>query len=821
MLKNYFKIAFRNLFKNKVYSFINIFGLALGIACCLLIGLYVTNEWNYDQFHEKADRTYRVWYEETTPDGRELLNTATPVVLGTTLRSSIPEVEHLTYLYRFSNLARSSADDDPLSESFLVVNRDFFEMFDFEIVRGSDESMFDSPSSVVISEQTAERFFGTLDPLQQVLSIRTGDSYRDYTVTAVIENPPVNSSLGYSVLMPYQNLDILISEQGRQSWFNIFGNTYITLREGVSPGDLDVKLEDMMRAALGDELYESTQYTIGLQPLTDIHLNNEMPQSLAEVTDPAYIYILAAIALLILLIACVNFMTLSISRSASRAREVGVRKTIGAVRSHLMYQFWGEAFLMTLIALSLGVVFAEVLLPFFNELSGTELSLQYGFQPVAILVGLSFLISILAGIYPALVLSGFKPVEVLKGRLNLSSDKARFQQFMVVFQFSLSIAMIISTMTIHRQMSYIQNKNLGYQKDQVLVLESGFTNSPQSSTVEVYEQAAQRRDLLENLLEASGDIESVSLSSYTPIQTGGWFRMGFYDESDRERAFHGNFVDEDFIPAMGIAITAGRNFSAENPADARRSIMVNRAAADYFGWENPVGQRLPGQDFIDHEVIGVVENFHFESLHTPVEPLVISMNPEILFSGISNLALNNSFDPRYSVRFSTGNLEEMIASIRNAWQQIAPGVPFNYSFVDEALDAEYRQEERLSRIVTTGSVLAILIACLGLFGLASLMVVRRTKEIGVRKVLGASSGSIVFLVNREFSKLVLVSFLISAPVAWYIMSNWLQDFAYRIELGVGIFLAAGFFALAIAWFSVSYQSIRATLINPTESLRSE
>lgn len=821
MIKNYLKIAFRNLLKHKLYSAINIFGLAVGIACCLLIGLYVLNEWSYDTFHSKSDRIYRTWVNETTPDGRELINTSTPVILGPTLRDNIPEVEHITYVYRFSNLTRTGRDQDPLTEEVLVVNDDFFEIFDFEVVNGNREQLFTNPSSVVISRETARRFFGTEDPIQQVLSIRTGDQYRDFTVTAVLEDPPPNSSLRYHILMPYQNLEELIGEQGMQSWFNIFGATYLTLVEGTKPDQLQPKLASMMEGALGPDLYQETQYRIGLQPITDIHLNTDLPAGLAEVTDPAYTYLLAGIALLILLIACVNFMTLSISRSTSRAKEVGIRKTIGAVRQHLMYQFWGEALLMSLIALGVGITFAEVLLPFFNDLSQTSLALNYNIGTVGLLLLLSFAISFIAGIYPALILSGFRPVEVLKGRLNLSTDRGRFQQFMVVFQFSFSIALIIGTMTIYQQLNYVQNKNLGYQKDQVLQLESGFTNSPQTPPGEVLERAARRKDLLENELGALPEFQSISTSSYTPVQTGGWFRMGFYDDQDQSNNFHANFVDADFIPALGIKMVAGRNFSDDNPSDAQRAIIVNETAVDYFGWDNPIGQRLPGRDFRDHEIIGVVEDFHYESLHTSIEPLVLAINSEILFSGISNLNIRSSFDPRFTIKFSTGNLAETISSIREGWEQVAAEAPFNYTFVDEALDSQYRQEQRLSRIIATGAGLAIIIACLGLFGLASLMVVRRTKEIGVRKVLGASASSIILLVNKEFSRLVAIAFLIAAPIAWYMMSRWLQDFAYRIDLGLGLFALAGLSAFAVAWLTVSYQSIKATLVNPVESLRSE
>lgn len=821
MLKNYFKIAFRNLFKNKVYSFINIFGLAIGIACCLLIGLYVQNEWSYDTFHSKSDRIYRAWTEETVENGRVLLNTSTPIPLRPALEEYIPEVERSTYIYAFNNLVEIPDNPDPQDEDILVVNNDFFDIFDFELLQGDRETMFDNPSSVILSEQTAERLFGSENPLQQTLSIRMGDEYQTFTVTGILEDAPSNSSLNYNILMPDEMLDQLVGERAYNSWFNVFGTTYVLLSESADPSTLDARFQSMMQTVLGEDLYNETQYTVGLQPLTDIHLNPDFPPNIASVSDPAYSYILAAIALLILFIACVNFMTLSISKSASRAKEVGIRKTIGAIRQHLMYQFWGEAFMMTVLSIVVGVAFSELLLPLFNELSGTALVFNLSVETLGILAGLAILISLVAGIYPALILSGFKPVEVLKGRLNLSADKSFFRQSMVVLQFSLSIALIFGTITVQRQLNFIQNKNLGYQKDQVVVIESGLSAGPAVPLGEVMQASYQRKNLLQNEIASIHGIEAISAASYTPVQAGGWYRIGFRDNQDQQQNIHANVVDADFISTLGIEVIQGRDFSNENPSDERRAMIVNQALVDYFGWENPIGQRLPGPEFEDHEIIGVVENFHYESLHTSIEPLALAINAEMLFSGINNMSISSSPAPRFSFKLNTTDLNSTMASIQNAWEKIAPGTPFNYTFIDQSLDAQYRQEQRLSEIVTTGSIFAIVIACLGLFGLASLMVIRRTKEIGVRKVLGATSSSIVLLVNKEFTKLVLIAFVIAVPVAWYLMSGWLENFAYRIDIGLGIIVLAGLSAMVVAWLTVSYQSIKATLVNPVESLRSE
>lgn len=827
MFLNYLKIAFRNLFKNKVYSFINIFGLAIGIACCLLIGLYVHNEWSYDQFHSDSDRLYRAWVHEDYGNDEIYFNSVSPLILAPALERNIPEVEQTSRFTNLFNLVKHPDQSESVSEAISIVDPAFFEMFDFEVIRGDAAQTKNNPGTVVITQQTAQQFFGEEDPIQQTLGIQFGDTFDDFTVVAVVKNPPLNSSIQFGILIPFSNSSKVFGQNSLTNWFSVSTETYVLLRENSRMDDINEKMKTMMVTELGnrygDEFNEGDlTYTVGLQPITDIRLNTEIPAGIAEVSDPVYSYILGAIALLVLLIACVNFMTLAISRSASRAREVGIRKTIGAVRRHLMLQFWGEALLMTMIALCGGILLAELLLPRFNSLSGTGLQFELFSGNILILFGIgTVLISFIAGIYPALIISGFKPVEVLKGRLSLSGDKNIFRQTMVVLQFSLSIALIAGTLIISQQLEYMRSADLGYNKDQVVVLSTDLNAGPGTPLSETIGEAVRLKERLESELAGTPEITSFSISSFTPVQSGGWISADYRDQNDRKRYFDFNIVDHDFLETYGISVISGRDFSVNNPSDERRAILVNEALVEDYGWENPIGQRLPGPDFEDHEVIGVVENFHYQSLHMEVGPLALTINPQILFSGIENIGFGTSPTPRVSIRFTSQNLPALMNRIEEGWASAAGSSPFNYTFVDQAVDSQYRQEERLSRIVFFGSTLAIIIACLGLFGLASLMVVRRTKEIGVRKVLGASSQSIVLLMNKEFTRLVLIAFIIAAPVAWVVMNQWLQNFAYRIDPGIGLFILAGASALIIAWLTVGYQSIRATLINPTESLRSE
>lgn len=826
MIKNYFKIAFRNLFKNKVYSFINIFGLAVGIACCLLIGLYVQNEWSYDEFHSKSDQLYRAWVHEDYGNDEIYFNSNTPIILASTLENNIPEVEATTRFNNITSLVKTPDQDESTSETISVVDSAFFEMFDFPLIQGNPDVVFENPGSVVLTQETAIQYFGNQNPLQQVLSLQIADEFQDFIVTGVVQDPPINSSIQFDLLIPFSNSPRIFSEGARTSWFSVSPETYVLLDENTQADQLESKLASMMVTVLGERYGDEFNpgdlvYTVGFQPITDIHLNTEMPVGIAPVSDPVYSYILAAIAIFVLLVACVNFMTLSLSRSTSRAKEVGIRKTIGAERKHLMYQFWGEAFMMTAFALGIGVFIAELLLPQFNALSGTELEMFFNLNIILVLLGTALFISLISGIYPALILSGFKPVQIFKGQLNLAGDKNLFRQSMVVFQFTLSIALIAGTLIIGNQLDYLRSKDLGYQKGHVVVLNTDMNAGPENPLMNVLQDANQLKDRLTSELSGSSEILQISMSSFTPVQTGGWIGADFRESNDRKREFHFNIVDHDFVETYGIEIVNGRDFSEENPSDQRRAILVNQALVDDYGWENPIGMKLPGPNFEDHEIVGVVENFNYESLHKMVEPLVLTINPGLIFSGIDNINFSASPTPRISVQFSSQDLPELMEQIEESWTTVAGGAPFNYTFVDQAVDSQYRQEQRLSQIVLFGSVLAIVIACLGLFGLASLMIIRRTKEIGVRKVLGASSSNIVLLVNKEFTKLVGIAFLIAVPIVWYFMSSWLQNFAYRIDIGLGIILLAGISVMVVAWLTVSYQTIKATLVNPVESLRSE
>lgn len=824
MVKNYFKIAVRNLLKYRTYSLINILGLALGIGCCLLIYLYVSNEWGYDTFHASSDRIYRVTTEQTDSEGNLELNVLTPFVMGPELASNFPEIENYTRILQFSDLVKYQPSDQTISHSITMADSTFFRMFDFELTGGSRENPLDRPGNMVITASRAEQYFGDSDPLHKSMHVKMGSSFREFTITGIVEDPPENSSINFEFLIAFENSREFYGSFARQSWFFNVPETYVRLRDNRTVRSLTSKFPVFLQQVLGEN-YRPGGYKIDLQPLTDIHLDTGLPEGYAKVSDPVYSYILSGIALLILLLACINFAMLSISRSVSRAREVGVRKVAGARRYQLAGQFWGEALLTTLLSIGAGIGLAKLSLPFFNKVSDQALSIVITPGMAALLAGMAVLISLVAGVYPALLVSGLKPTEIFKGRVSLGNRRNYFRKGMVVTQFSLSILLISGTFVVNEQLQFMKEKDLGFNKEQVLVMETGigidYAKGLVNTLRDAAEEAERKKELLLAKLQQAGEIESVAFSTFTPVQQAGWFTGMFDDLEGRKREFHFNIVGREYLDTIDAKIAEGRNFSPDLRTDAEKAIIVNHALVEYFGWEDPLGRQLPGEKFGEHEIVGVVENFHFESLHAEIKPLVLVLNPEPIFAGLNNLVFTNSPAPRISVRFKSGGIPKGMEQLKAAWEQISPGLFFNYTFVDQSVDSQYRSENRLGTLANIGSMIAIAIACMGLFGLSALTVVRRTKEIGIRKVLGATSTGILLLVNREFSTLILVAFLTAVPAGWYLQQLWMKQFAYTVETGFIPFLLSGLITMAVAWLTVSYHAVRAAGLDPVESLKDE
>lgn len=806
MLKNYLKIALRNFVHHKLYSAINIIGLAIGIACCILIFLFVRNELSYDRFHANADRIYRVYVTEAPPGRDPFTYSETPWPMAQAMESSFPEVERAVRLAVRRDLVRY--DNNTFAERTHLADNDFFEFFDFPLLEGEPETVLQNPSSVVVTKRIAEKYFGNQSAVGQQLAIKLGDEFYDFTVSGVAQNVPENSSIRFDVVLPFENVLKYASERITTAWFNVFLETYIETTRPLAPDEIESKLQTVVKNNYPAE--DAEIVTLHLQPLTDIHTNPDVPAAFEPNSDPVYAYILAGIAVLVLTIACINFMTLAIGRSAGRAREVGVRKVLGAGQQQLIRQFWGEAVLMSFAALIFGIVLAFGGLPFFNSLAQKNLTLTFDSVNIAMFIGLALLVGIIAGSYPALVLARMRPALVMKGESGLGSGKF-FGRSLVLLQFSFSIFLVISTLIMTDQLHFMRTKDLGFNREQVVVIRN---NSAQQQSSDVLQR-------FHNAVRSNPHILGVAGSSNT--FSGFWTRMGFRDGSDQFRQFYQQTIDYHYLESMQIELVAGRNFSPEFGADSSESILINEAAAKYFNWDEPLGKSLPGRDFPPHRVIGVVKDFNFQSLQNDIGPLVLTLDPLTMLRGINDI--NSDTSPRQlnfiNVRIAPAEIPATMDFLKENWQHVSDNQPFNYSFLDADVEQQYRNEERMGQIVSIAAGLAILIACLGLFGLAALTVAKRTKEIGIRKVLGATVPNIVTMLSGDFTRLVLLANLVAWPVAFYVMHRWLQDFAYRVGIGVDNFVLAAGLAVVIALLTVSYQAIRAALSNPVDAIKYE
>lgn len=817
MLKNYLKIAFRNLLKEKQYSFINILGLAIGTAVAILMLLYVSDEWSFDRFHTKSDRIYRSWVKEHY-EGELFFNTVTPFILGRELEANFPEIEEVGRVLNINYTIRHGEFSD--QEAVYLVNPAFFEIFDLPLREGDPKQALGQLQQVVLSAAYAEKYFGTAKAQGKVLDIQIGGDWQQFEVTGILKEIPTNSSFQFDIVMPFENTKKFVSERARNSWTNVFPETYVLFKEGQDIKEFEAKLAPFIDKQVTN-IYKPGEYIVGFQPLSDIHLNNDFPAGMVQVSDWRYPYILSAIAILILLLAGINFISLAIGRSVSRAKEVGVRKVSGATRVQLMQQFWSEAIVLTLLSVAVGLFIAEMAVPYFNTLADKSLAITYDWQTFLLLIALALLLGLTAGVYPALVVSGFSPILALHGFMTkLGTNKHVLLRSLVVFQFVLSVFLISCTFIMQQQLTYLQNKNLGFDETQILTFPYGVIPSKDKSFSEVYEEARLKRDLLENELVGKGTINSIAMSSHV-MGVPGWLQLGYTDpESQKYKNFTTLTVDYNFLETMDIPLHAGRIFSDSIATDAKTAVIMNKIMAEQYDLMDKVGEQLP-KPFEQFQLIGITEDFNFNSLHNPIEPLFIAMDPIAVRRVVSDVSGQDSPLPKYSLKIASANIPSTIKTIQQAWKKIAPDQSFNFSFVDQNLDQQYRTESRLSSILVTATILAILVACLGLFGIATLSITRRTKEIGVRKILGASAVNVLFLLNKRFAMMVLLANLIAAPIAYYVMKSWLNDFAYQTNISVGIFLLAAFITLGNAFLAVSYHSLKAAIMNPVKSLRYE
>lgn len=810
MLKNYLKIAVRNLRKQKLYSLINILGLAVGLAFCVLVLLFINDELNYDRFHADADRIFRLYRQPTVESSPIDLELAMPLPTGEAMKTDFPAVEEYVRFVPFGT--QDIRHDGIIYEQGEVVFTDpsIFTVFTFPLRYGNSSSALAGPGSVVLTRETAEKYFGSENPMGRTLSIRLNGQYRDFTVTGVTESVPPNSTIQFQVLLHNRALFNSFDVYGRveNRWDATRAITYVRLREESAVNEVRAQLPDFMENHLGamfDRMREQgrlktegTPIIYQLQPLLDVHLNPDIPGGFSSPGDPVYSYNLGGIALVVLLIACINFMILAIGRSSRRIKEVGMRKVAGADRMQLMVQFWGEAILLTFIAFAIGIGLTEAFLPVFNELAAKELHLATLFQYPSILcalAGIFLLTALIAGSYPAVVLSGFQPIDSLKERLSIGGANL-FTRSLIVVQFSLSVFLVIGTLVMSNQLEYMREKNLGFQGEQVVVIPLPGLDGERVL------------DIYRNELSGEADIENISAMSF--VFDRGTARRGFQYEGELKQVAVFR-VEPNFIETMNMELLQGRNFNPDLASDSTESIIVNEAFVREFGWSGDPLNRTLDIDWgslRNPKAIGVVRDFHFQSLQNRIRPAMLYTSP---VDPINNLL----------IRIRPEHMPGSIDRLRSVWSGITDEVPFNYRFLDDGMDQLYRSEERWGKIIAYGSFFAIFIAALGLFGLAGITAVRRRKEVGIRKVLGATVTGIVTLLSRDFARLVLIAVVIAAPVAYYVMQQWLQNFAYRIEIGFGIILLAGVTALSIALATVGWHALKAARMNPAESLRNE
>ncbi len=804
MFKNYLKIAWRNLIKNKAYSLINISGLAVGVCCFLLIALYVKNEFSYDKFHSKSDRIYRVWQHENYGPKEDFVNTTTPVSMVKVLKTNYAEIENGSRVHRFNALVKRNESE--FNEAVRAVDPSFFQIFDFPLLTGNSANPFSGANTIVLSESAAKKYFGKENPIGKSLSLEFNDEAKFFEVSAVAANPPQESSIQFDMLVSLKNEALFFSEGVQTSWFNVVVESYVLLKSGQSARELEGKFPAIIKQYLGDNFEENT-FFLHLQPMTEIHLDPSLPSGLEPVSNPKYAYVMGTIGFLILLLACINFVTLAVGRSFSRATEVGVRKALGAFRKQIVHQFWGEALLVTLLSVILGILFALLFKDTFNSLTGKLISVHFNMGFWLITGSLVAFIALIAGIYPSIVLSKYNPIEVLRSKTVKGASMGFFGKSLVVMQFVASIVMLIGTLIIGQQIDFLVNKDLGYQKDAVVVVPTNMSGDEADTFAELYVAE----------LERQPEVVAASTSMLSFAENG-WINAGFTDAKNTYREFAVNVVESGFLETHNIQIVEGRDFIAGNASDAQNGVLVNETFIERFGLQNPVGKTF---DKFNVKIIGVMKDFNFESLNKGIEPLVLAINQDPIFEHIENASLKHTSQPRVSVRLNAESTPAGIAMLKNVWEKTNPSQEFEYAFLDEALSVQYQNELRSKSVVNVASILSIFIACMGLFGLATLTVARRTAEIGIRKVMGANVADIVAMISTDFLKLVLIAALLAFPIAWWAMREWLQEFAYSVSLSWWVFILSGGIVVGITLLTVSYHSIKAAITNPVKSLRTE
>jgi putative ABC transport system permease protein len=799
MFKNYLKIAIRNLFKNKIYSFINIAGLAIGFLCFTLIFIFIKNELAYDNFHKKADRVYRPVEIQHDPGVGTQHVAVTMGPLAPALKADFPEIVQATRIYRARNIFYKIGENGYFEDGTCLVDPGMFDIFTIPFVKGDPTTALNDPNNLVITEEIAHKFFGNKDPIGKTITASHYFGQDEFIIKGVIENYPKNSHINFTILGSFSFLENRLSWM--KSWYTNSMATYVVLKEGTDVAGLEAKFPNFLRKYRTEEP-ENDDLELYLQPLKDVHLySNHIRYQTFNNRQGSIniIYTFSVIAIFIMLIACINFMNLSTARSAKRAREVGIRKVLGSDKKNLIYQFLGESVFISLLALILAYFLIELVFPVFKSILGDRVILNYYHQSgfIAQLVGIALVIGIISGSYPAFYLSTILPISTLKGSYMASKSGTVLRKILVLIQFSIAIALIASTGIVMDQMRYIQNKDLGYDKEQIIYLPLKTNESREK--VQII-----KTELLKNF-----NILDVSATSGLTGSSGSQGTMtAINNEEEQKMMMRYSYVDFDYLSTMGMELIAGRDFSRQISSDTTSSVIINETAVREFGWDNPIGKEFKGEEGKpDYKVIGVVKDYHFYSLRQKIEPLIMFVNPSRLFYMV--------------IKINTANIPSTLDYIQKNWNNYLPGHPFDYALLDEYFDRMYKSEADTGKLFGYFSLIAILIGCMGLFGLASFTVEQRTKEIGVRKVLGATVSNIVRLLSKDFMKWVILSSLIAYPAVYLLMRGWLNNFAYRTNIQIITLLLAGLTVVLVAFLTVSFQAIKAAMTDPAKTLRYE
>lgn len=806
MIKNYLKVAFRNLLRNKFYSILNISGLAIGIACCLLIVLFVTDELSYDKYYDNSENTYRLTMSGAL-NGSAFDLAVVGDVVGQTLMEDFPEVTNYVRFRQNGSPFIRSGEDIFKEEKYVWADQSIIDIFSLKIVSGDVSSALTAPKSLIMSESAAKKYFGGEEAVGQLVEFRGA---KDYRVTGVYKDIPSNTHFDFDVIGSLLTLD----ESKQNMWMSMNFQTYVVLTPDADIAKMASLFPDMLRKYIGpevkkfmnmewDEMEQSgASMAFAMQPVADIHLNSDLQGELDANGDKSYVYIFSAIAFFILLIACINFMNLATARSAHRAKEVGVRKVLGSVKAQLIYQFLAESILISFISFVLAVGIAYLALPFFNDLSAKDLEIPFA-NPVFLgsMFGGVLIVGFLAGSYPAFFLSAFQPVTVLKGSLSNGMKSGALRSVLVVIQFCTSIFLVIGTLVILNQLEFIQNKNLGFDRDQVLIVNDAYL-------------AGSNVSALKTKIESFPEVKSASLSGFLPTPSNNnmnLFFNGIVPNEGTQVIMSSWTIDYEYLETLGIEVIDGRNFARDFATDST-AIIVNEAAIKELELKgDPLGQIIGTfvsneGDIQGYRIVGVVKDFHYQTLKSKIGPLALQLGNS---TGLMNLKVN------------TRDYAGLLDKLEESWMELAPNQPFETSFLDDRFNRMYDAEQRLGKIFGVFATLTIVVACLGLFGLAAYTAENRIKEVGIRKVLGANVGQIVFLLSKDMGKLVLIALLIGAPLAWYAMDSWLNDFEYRTSIGWTVFAMTALGSLLIALITMSYQSLKAAISNPVKSLRTE